>query len=127
MLSRIQKRKRVLGVRGRFVFTSGTGEFSTLTPGSGEVSREKSRIFAPLFALIGLLDILIHGSPSSMFRSSWIILRGWAGGTPVHVTQTKVFELPGADSRLPAAGEGWRFRRSTVDHYSEVQPNFSIA
>src|ERR1700693_2109006 len=40
------------------------------------VDREKSRMFALLFALIGLLDILVHGSPTSMFRSSWIILGG---------------------------------------------------
>jgi hypothetical protein len=54
----------------------GTGESTTLTPGRGEVSREKSSIFALLFALIGSLDILVHGSPASMFRSSWINFGG---------------------------------------------------
>ena len=131
---RISETQKVLEVRGR---PRGAGHsrgvntrmvVRTLTPGRGEVSSGKSSIFALLFALIGSLHILVHDFPASMFRSCWIILRGWAGGTPVHVTQTKVFELPGAAlspaSRRQAAGEGAGLDARPSANSAKYNPSF---
>jgi hypothetical protein len=58
----------------------------------------------------------------------------WVGGQPFLTSEPNAVEFPGAC--LPQAGpilrafdsrEGWRFRRSTVDHHSELHLIFSIA